>query len=47
MYIGVPCVLGKNGLERIIELKLNEEEKALFDESAGKYKTGLEELQAL
>lgn len=47
MYIGVPCVLGKNGVERIIELKLTDDEKALFDESAGKYKAGLEEMQAL
>lgn len=34
LCIGVPCVLGKNGIERIIELDLNEEEKALFAKSA-------------
>lgn len=34
LCIGVPCVLGKNGIERIIELELNEEEKALFAKSA-------------
>ena len=28
--IGVPVILGKNGIERIVELPLNEEEKALF-----------------
>ncbi|GHT35355.1 MAG: malate dehydrogenase [Prevotellaceae bacterium] len=32
--IGVPVVLGKNGVEKIIELKLNAEEKALFEKSA-------------
>ena len=32
--IGVPVILGKNGIEKIIELKLNEEEKALLTESA-------------
>ena len=32
--IGVPVVIGKNGVERIIELSLNEEEKALFAKSA-------------
>lgn len=28
--IGVPVILGKNGIEKIVELPLNEEEKALF-----------------
>lgn len=32
--IGVPCILGKNGIEKIVELDLNEEEKALFAKSA-------------
>lgn len=32
--IGVPCLLGKNGIEEIIDVKLNEEEKALFAKSA-------------
>ena len=31
---GVPCVLGANGVERIIELKLNEAEKKLLDTSS-------------
>jgi malate dehydrogenase len=30
---GVPCVLGKNGIEKIIELKLNDAEKKLLDTS--------------
>jgi malate dehydrogenase len=34
IYLGVPVVLGKNGIEKIIELQLNDEEKALLDESA-------------
>src|SRR3954470_6367671 len=34
IYLGVPVVLGKKGIERIIELKLNAEEKKLLDESA-------------
>ena len=29
--IGVPAVIGKNGVEKIIELDLNNEEKAVFD----------------
>jgi malate dehydrogenase len=34
IYLGVPVVLGKNGVEKIIELQLNESEKALLDASA-------------
>ncbi len=32
--IGVPVILGENGIERIIELEFNEEESALFNQSA-------------
>lgn len=32
--IGVPVILGKNGIEKIVELDLNEEEKAKFAASA-------------
>lgn len=34
LCIGVPCILGKNGIEKIVDLNLNEEEKALFAKSA-------------
>jgi malate dehydrogenase len=34
IYLGVPVKLGKNGIEEIIELQLNAEEKALLNESA-------------
>ncbi len=34
LCIGVPCVLGKNGIEKIVELNLNAEEKAAFAASA-------------
>ena len=33
IMIGVPCIIGKNGIEKIVELDLNEEEKALFKAS--------------
>ena len=33
IYLGVPVVLGKNGIEKIIELDLNDAEKALLSES--------------
>lgn len=32
-YLGVPVVLGKNGVERVIELDLNNDEKALLEAS--------------
>jgi len=32
-FVGVPVVLGKDGVERVIELSLNESEKAQFQES--------------
>ena len=34
IYLGVPVKLGKNGIEEIIELKRNKEEKELLDNSA-------------
>ena len=34
IYLGAPCILGKNGLEQIIELKLNNEEMDLLNASA-------------
>lgn len=33
LCVGVPCVLGKDGLEKIVEFKLTDEEKAKFDAS--------------
>jgi malate dehydrogenase len=32
-YLGVPVVLGKNGIEKVIELDLNKEEKVLLEAS--------------
>jgi malate dehydrogenase len=37
-YLGVPVILGKNGVEKVIELDLNEEEKALLEVSRGHVK---------
>lgn len=34
LYLGVPVKLGKNGIEEIIELKLNDDEMALLNTSA-------------
>ncbi|MDI9309738.1 MAG: malate dehydrogenase [Limnohabitans sp.] len=32
--VGVPCIIGKNGIEEIIDIKLNDAEKALFAKSS-------------
>ena len=32
--IGVPCLLGRNGIEEVVEFKLNDQEKELFAKSA-------------
>ena len=33
MYVGVPAVLGAKGVEKIVEISLNPEQKAMFDKS--------------
>ena len=37
-YLGVPVILGKNGVEKVIELELNAEEKAMLEVSRGHVK---------
>ncbi len=37
-YVGVPCVLGAGGIEKIIEFKLDETEQALMDNSVAAVK---------
>lgn len=45
--LGVPVKLGKNGIEEIIELKLNEAEMALMNESAGHVRSVMETLDKM
>ncbi len=33
LYVGVPCLIGGNGVEKIIEMDLNDEERAMFEHS--------------
>ncbi|WP_266202813.1 malate dehydrogenase [Pontibacter kalidii] len=44
VYLGVPVILGKNGIEKIIELQLNEDEKQLLETSRGHVKEVMEAL---
>jgi malate dehydrogenase len=46
-YVGVPAVLGSAGVEKIIELTLNTEEKALFDNSVNAVKTLVADMERL
>ena len=39
--IGVPAVIGKNGVEKINELDLNQEEKEWFDKGVNSVKNAL------
>jgi len=32
-FVGVPCILGKDGVEKVIELKLNDDERKMFQAS--------------
>ena len=34
IYIGAPAVIGRNGVEKVLEISLTEEEKAAFAKSA-------------
>jgi malate dehydrogenase len=48
--IGVPAIIGKNGVEKIVEIELNAEEKALFEKSADAVRSTnqvLKEIKAL
>ena len=39
--IGVPAVIGKNGVEKIVELELNDEEKEWFNKGVDSVKNAL------
>ena len=39
MYVGVPVIIGENGVERIVEIKLNDEEQTMFNNSVAAVKT--------
>ena len=46
-YVGVPCVLGADGVENILEFDLNDEEQAMFDNSVKAVKGLIDELPAI
>jgi malate dehydrogenase len=44
LYVGVPCVLGAEGVERVIELELEGDDKKAFDASVEHVKTLVDQL---
>jgi malate dehydrogenase len=42
LYVGVPVVIGTGGVERIVEIELNDEEKAMFSKSVDSVKSLVE-----
>ncbi|MGB0681522.1 MAG: malate dehydrogenase [Magnetovibrionaceae bacterium] len=33
IYVGVPCIVGANGVEKVVEIEMDAEERAMFDHS--------------
>ncbi len=46
-YVGVPCVLGAGGVEKIVEFKLDETEQALMDNSVNAVKGLIADLKKM
>jgi malate dehydrogenase len=47
LYLGVPCLLGENGLERVIEVELDDDERAALETSAEHVRETVAALKAL
>jgi malate dehydrogenase len=45
LYVGVPCVIGEGGVERVIEVELNEDERKQFDASLDHVRTLVEQIE--
>ena len=45
LFVGVPCVIGKDGVEEVIELPLTEEEKATFHQCCEGVRKNMEHLK--
>jgi malate dehydrogenase len=47
LYLGVPCMLGENGIERVIEVELDGEERAALESSAEHVRSTVAALKSL
>jgi malate dehydrogenase len=47
LFLGVPVVIGAAGVERVLEIELNKEEKAMFEKSVASVKSLIEACQGI
>ena len=47
LFVGVPCVIGRNGVEQVVELPLTSEEKAKFHECCEGVRRNMEHLKEI
>ncbi len=47
MYVGVPAILGKDGIDKIVEIEMNEEEQKMLEDSAAAVKTVMDVLDGM
>ena len=47
IYLGVPVIMGRNGVERVVELPLADAERKALDASAEAVRKGLDELSTV
>ena len=45
LYVGVPCVLGAGGVEKVLEVEMNAEERKLFDGSVDHVRSLVEQIK--
>jgi malate dehydrogenase len=47
LYVGVPVIIGENGVEKVVEIKLDAAEKAMFEKSVASVRSLIEAAQRL
>jgi len=47
LFVGVPAIVGKNGVEQVIELDLTDDEKAAFEHSVGAVRKTCDEVDGM
>ncbi len=47
VFVGVPCLIGKNGVEQVIELPLSEDEKAAFHKCCEDVRANIKKAEAI
>jgi malate dehydrogenase len=47
LYVGVPCIIGEKGVERIVEIQLDKDERVGFEKSVNAVKALVEACKAI